>query len=300
MVIGGKRTQPFSSTPAITAPSGEEMSTSVGRVDRPPAAGSTISPTGCLSGQRRWMVGRSPAIHAVVRSPSVRLRADSPAPRAAVESAVAVMRPAWSGAISYSSRSSSSPVTGTALAFTSYVPAVAVEKRRCRPASVPVGENPAGSAVRCRETTSAEASLSPASVGSRSRRVTWTSGRSISEKPAPASPVRRATESVIVSFIQLDVPFGALTRCVEPSGRRKLVAAPLSVSTRTRVGADRTLSCGNGVTLKDDGRSREPVKSIRSHWPFGEPATPSVHAVAGLPSKAFTGSNCGRWKSQLP
>jgi hypothetical protein len=55
------------------------------------------------------------------------------------------------------------------------------------------------------------------------------------------------------------------------------------------------------VTLNDDGMSyASSAKAIRSHWPFADPGTPSAHAVAGLPSKAFTGSNCGRWKSQLP
>lgn len=41
-------------------------------------------------------------------------------------------------------------------------------------------------------------------------------------------------------------------------------------------------------------------KPIRSHWPAAFPALPSAHAVWGLPSKAFTGSYCGRWNSQLP
>lgn len=172
-----------------------------------------------------------------------------------MESAVAVMRLRWSGATSYSSLSSSSPLTGTALACTAYVPAVAVAKRRCRPASVPVGEIPAGSGTRCRETISAAESEVSASVGSRSSRVTCTCGRVISENPAPARPVRRATESTIVSFIQPVAPAGALMRCAEPSARRKLVADPFSVSTRTFVGADRTLSCGNGVTLNDEGMS---------------------------------------------
>lgn len=150
----------------------------------------------------------------------VRLRADRPVPRVAVESAVAVMRLRWSGATSYSSLSSSSPVTGTALAFTECVPEAAVSKRRCRPASVPVGEIPAGSGTRCRETISAGASEESASAGSRSSRVTCTSGRSISENPAPARPVLRATESTIVSFIQPVVPGGDLMLCVDPSARR--------------------------------------------------------------------------------
>ena len=38
----------------------------------------------------------------------------------------------------------------------------------------------------------------------------------------------------------------------------------------------------------------------RIHWPTGVPALPSAQAVSGLPSKALTGSYCGRWKSQLP
>ncbi len=42
------------------------------------------------------------------------------------------------------------------------------------------------------------------------------------------------------------------------------------------------------------------MKPMRSHCPSGVSGAPSVHAVSGLPSKAFTGSNCGRWKSQLP
>ena len=76
---------------------------------------------------------------------------------------------------------------------------------------------------------------------------------------------------------------------------------PFSVSTRTLVAADRTLSCGNGVTLNDEGMSYAGSENpIRSHSPSGEPATPSAQAVSGLPSKALTGSNCGRWNSQLP
>lgn len=94
----------------------------------------------------------------------------------------------------------------TAVAFISYVPAVDVENVRCRPASVPVGERPVGSAVRCREMISADASVVFASVGSFRSRVTWTWGKVISEKPAPVRPVWRATESTIVSFIQLVSP----------------------------------------------------------------------------------------------
>ena len=52
-------------------------------------------------------------------------------------------------------------------------------------ASVPVGEIPAGSGTRCRETISAGASEESASAGSRSSRVTCTSGRSISSWPVP-------------------------------------------------------------------------------------------------------------------
>lgn len=69
---------------------------------------------------------------------------------------------------------------------------------------------------------------------------------------------------------------------------------PFSVSTRTRVAADRTPSWGSGVTLNEDGMSTESVKPIRSHCPSAEPAAPSAHAVSALPSKAFTGSYCGR------
>jgi hypothetical protein len=73
-----------------------------------------------------------------------------------------------------------------------------------------------------------------------------------------------------------------------------LVSEPRSVSTRTRVGAERTLSCGSGVTRIESGISVSSVKPIRSHCPSAEPAAPSAHAVFGLPSKAFTGSYCGR------
>jgi hypothetical protein len=212
VVIGSKRTTPFSSTPAIVEPSGELMSTSVGRVESPPAGASTISPTACLSGQRRWMVGLSPAIQAVDRLPSVRLRGESPVPSRAVESAVAVIRFRCSGATLYSSSSSSSLGTGIALAFTSYVPADSEVQRRCSPASVPVGEKPPGSVARCSETTSAAASVRSASVGSRSMRVTWTSGMVISEKPAPDRSERRAAESTMVTFSQLVAPSGALMR----------------------------------------------------------------------------------------
>lgn len=72
------------------------------------------------------------------------------------------------------------------------------------------------------------------------------------------------------------------------------MAEPFSVSTRTRVAADRTPSCGSGVTLKDFGMFTEPSKRIRSHCPFAEPGAPSAHPVSGLPSKAFTGSYWGR------
>ncbi len=255
VVIGGKRTQPFSSTSATAAPSGELMCTSAARADRPPAGASTSSPTGCSPSQLRWKVGRSPATHAVVRSPSVRLRADRPAPRRAVESAVATIRLRCSGATSYSSRSSASPGTATARAVTSYVPAAPVVNRRCSPASVPTADNPVGSAARCREITSAVAVDFSASVGSRSSRVTCTSGRSISEKPAPVRPARSAVESTIVSFIQPVAPAGASISCRVPLARRKLVADPFSVSTRTRVAAARTPSCGSGVMPRESGMS---------------------------------------------
>ncbi|UXX93267.1 hypothetical protein N7U49_15715 [Streptomyces sp. AD2-2] len=76
---------------------------------------------------------------------------------------------------------------------------------------------------------------------------------------------------------------------------------PFAVCTRTFVAAARTLSCGSGVTLNERGMSYDPpANPMRSHCPFGEPGAPSAHAVSGLPSKAFTGSNWGSENSQLP
>lgn len=59
-----------------------------------------------------------------------------------------------------------------------------------------------------------------ASVGSFSRRVTWTSGRAISEKPAPVRPACCSVESTIVSFIQLVDPGGDSMDWVMPLGSR--------------------------------------------------------------------------------
>ena len=41
-------------------------------------------------------------------------------------------------------------------------------------------------------------------------------------------------------------------------------------------------------------------KLIWIHWPTGVAGSLSAHAVAGLPSKALTGSYCGDSPSQVP
>lgn len=139
-----------------------------------------------------------------------------------------------------------------------------------------------------------------ASEGSSSIRVTCTPGIAMSVKPAPVSPGRPCWDSRIVTFSQDACPVGAATVCVDPSGFSGLSLKPRSVSTRTTVGAARTFALGSGVTWSEPGSSVGVVKSIRTHSSSGEPGDPSAQPVSGLPSKALTGSYCGRWNSQLP
>ncbi len=299
--MGSKRAWPFSSTPAVAAPSGELTRICSGRVERPPAAASTISSTARFPGQRRCRVGLSPAIQAVVRSPSTRLRglSERPEPKL-VESAVAVMRSFCRGATRSSSWSSSGPGTARALADTSYDALAPVRNWRCSPTSAETGERPPGSLPRCREYVADGAVDFSSSVGSCSSRVTCTSGIDTSERPAPDSPARGVCDPVIVIFSHFATPAGALTCCFAPLVSSWLSMLPRSVWTRTEVGAARMPSPGSGVSPISDGTDVGRVKPIRSHWPTGSPALPSAQPVSGFPSKACTGSYCGRWNSQLP
>ncbi len=147
VLIGEKRAIPFSSTAATAVPSGELICTCSGRVESPPAAAKTISPTSFFSGHDRCRTGRSPAIHAVVRSPSVRLRALRPVPSRAVESALTSIR-SRSPVSSNSSLSKASPGTGTALAESRYAPGSRGVNCRCRPTSAATDDSPPGSLPR--------------------------------------------------------------------------------------------------------------------------------------------------------
>ncbi len=172
--------------------------------------------------------------------------------------------------------------------------------RRCSPTSAEAGESPPGSLPRCSAYVSLAASVPCASAGSLSSRVTWTPGMVTSEKPAPDSPGLGSCESRMVIFSHFACPTGALTVCGSPFGWSGLSAVPRSVCTRTSVGAARVPSPGSGVSWIEAGIAVGVSKATRSHWPTGWPGVPSAHAVSGLPSKAFTGSYCGSWKSQLP
>lgn len=253
-----------------------------------------------MPGQLRWTTGRSPAIQAVVRSPSTRLRAPSDVPLRLVESTAAVSRFFGPEAERSSSSSRAPPGTATARADTWYSPDSSVLNRRCSPTSADAGDKPPASVPRCREYTVAAASVRAASAGSTSMRVTCTSGTDTSENPAPERPGRACCAARTVIFIQEASPTGALTVCGRPFVFKGLSAEPRSVSIRTCVGAARMASPGRGVSWREAGMSVGWEKSTRSHCPTGSPGLPSAHAVSGLPSKAFTGSYCGRWNSQLP
>ncbi len=299
VTMGANRATPLSSTDAIAAPSGELIRICSGRLASPPDATRTISPTEVFPGQDSRSTGRSPATHAVVRSPSVRLRGLRFVPSRAVESAPTTILSRLP--VSSNSRSSSSlPGTGRAVARTVWSPGPTAVNSRCRPTSAGATDRPPGSLPRLSEYAAGPVVPLGASVGRRSIRVTCTPGTETSENPAPVSPGRPCWDARIVTFSQVASPSGAATRWVPPSGRSGLTRLPRSVSTRTTVGAARTSPLGSGVRSRDPGIAVGPVKAIRSHSPRGEPGDPSAQAVSGLPSKALTGSYWGRWKSQLP
>ena len=303
VVMAGKRTQPFSSTPAMAAPSGELMCTCSGRVESPPAAARTSSPTRFFPGQRRWSTGESPAIHAVVRSPSMRLRGAERGAGRLVESAVTTIRVPLSGR-------DARTAGGRALRPGRRGPgphgvraAAAGAELAVQPDLADAGERPPGSAAPVQRD---HLGRGVGSVGvGRERQQPGDlhagDGRSRRTRPPTARRFGAATR-VIVIFSHFAGPDGRLDRLCGAVRLERAVRRRRCRSPRVRtVGRGPHAVAGQRGQL--EGVRHAAVvcaKSIRSHCPAGVPGAPSAHAVSGLPSKAFTGSYCGRWNSQLP
>src|ERR1700719_1999187 len=125
-------------------------------------------------------------------------------------------------------------------------------------------------------------------------------GISTSLIPAPGEPAMTLLAPAIVTRSHLVGPAAAPSGCTEPSGSMVVVTLPAAVLTWSWLATGRLDPSLSSWTPMRAGIRTVRLKLIWIHWPTGVFGLPSVHDVAGFPSKALTGSNCGSAVSQEP
>ena len=304
-VVSGvvNRTRPPAPMLACRVPSGLVTFT-VSGVDGRPAAGRTISDAmrrrPC---QLRWMTGLGvSAVHGMPADPLIRLAGNPAGCAPGVEATLTCSRPGAGGPARASSASSSASSPGPGRAS-----AEACSRRAAGRATVnarAMGGVAAGSAYAngdgtCwwKEKTAAAACWPAGSSAGWSRRVTRTPGISTSDIPAPGLPRTTRPAPAIVMRSQRVRPGTTFSGWTAPVAATRVVTLPAAVDTRSTLAISRSVLSSSRRIPTRAGRSSGPEKVIWIHCPTGVRSLPSAQDVAGLPSKALTGSSC--WVSAI-
>ena len=91
---------------------------------------------------------------------------------------------------------------------------------------------------------------------------------------------------------QLVRPGTTFSGWIAPVAATGVRTLPAAVDTRSWLAISRSVLSSSRLIPTRAGRLRGPEKLIWIHCPTGVCSLPSAQAVAGLPSKAFTGSSC--------